>query len=91
MKKDDQTRMFTYLITSARGCVEEPPLYGTLRLLDAYSMLLCMLKREKADEFYFQLNERIEDLKNICMDDEKQFIEGLDRVLEILTDHIINQ
>lgn len=91
MNRDDQDRIFTYLITSAKGCVDEPPLYGPLRLLDAYSMLLSMLKREEADEFYFKLDKQIEDFKNKCMGDEKQFVEGLDQALESLTNYIINK
>jgi len=91
MNKDDQDRIFTYLITSAKGCVDEPPLYGPLRLLDAYSMLLGMQKREETDEFYYELDKQIEDFKNNCMDDEKCFVEGLDKALESLTNYIINK
>ncbi len=91
MNRDDQDRIFAYLITSARGCVDEPPLYGPLRLLDAYSMLLGMQKREEADEFYFELDKQIEGFKSKCMEDEKQFVEGLDQVLASLTDYIINK
>jgi hypothetical protein len=90
MNKVDQDRIFSYLITSARGCVDEPPLYGPLRLLDAYSMLLGMLKSEETDEFYFQLDKQIEEFKNKCMGDEKKFVEGLDKALESLTNYIIN-
>lgn len=91
MNRDDQDRIFTYLITSARGCINEPHLYGPLRLLDAYSMLIGMLKREGTDEFYFELDKQIEGFKNECMGDEKKFIEGLDRTLEALTNYIINK
>lgn len=35
---DEATFEFaTFLATSARGCIEEPALYGSLRLLDALS------------------------------------------------------
>ena len=91
MNRNDQDRIFTYLISSAKGCVEEPPLYGPLRLLDAYSMLLGMLNREETDEFYFELDKDIEGFKNKCMGDEKQFVKGLDLTLERLTNYIINK
>lgn len=91
MNRYDQDRIFTYLITSARGCVDEPLLYGPLRLLDAYSMLLGMQKREETDEFYFELDKQIEAFRNKCMGNEKQFVEGLDKALEALTDYIINK
>ncbi|MDD2573699.1 MAG: DUF6092 family protein [Bacillota bacterium] len=91
MNRDCQARIFTFLLTSARGCVDEPPLYGPLRLLEAYSLLLGMLKSDETDEFYYKLNEKIEALKDRCMEDEGEFIEGLDRVLEELTGHIIDE
>lgn len=91
MNRDDQDRIFTYLITSARGCVDEPPLYGPLRLLDAYSMLLGMQKCEETDEFYYELDKQIEAFRNKCMGDEKQFVEGLDQALEALIEYIIKK
>lgn len=90
MNKKDQARIFTFLLTSARGCVDEPPLYGPLRLLEVYSLLLEMLKPEETDGFYYKLNEKIEKLKDKCMEDEVQFVDGLDRVLEELTDHVMD-
>lgn len=89
MNRDDQARMFTFLVTSARGCVDEPPIYGPLRLLEAYSMLLDMQEPGETDEFYYRLNEKIEVLKDMCMIDEGRFIDGLDRVIEELTGHIL--
>lgn len=91
MNRDNQDRIFTYLITSARGCVDEPPLYGPLRLLDAYSMLLGMQKCEETDEFYYELDKQIEAFRNKCMGDEKQFVEGLDQALEALIEYIIKK
>lgn len=89
MDKRDQARIFTFLLASARGCVDEPPLYGPLRLLEAYSMLLGMLRPDETDGFYYRLNEEIEKLQDMCMEDEKEFVMGLDRVLEQLTGHIM--
>jgi hypothetical protein len=91
MNKVDQDRIFSYLITSARGCIDEPPLYGPLRLLDAYSMLLEMLKSEEPEDFYLRLDKQIEEFKNKCMGDEEKFVEGLDQALESLTNYIINK
>jgi len=91
MNRDDQDKIFSYLIASARGCIEEPPLYGPLRLLDAYSMLLGMMKPEETDEFYFKLDRQIGEFKDKCMSDEKKFIDGLDQVLESLTAYVISK
>ncbi|HZX46634.1 MAG TPA: DUF6092 family protein [Clostridia bacterium] len=89
MNRDDQAKIFTFLITSARGCVDEPPLYGPLRLLEAYSMLLGTLRPGETDEFYFRLNEKIERLQDMCMGDKGRFIDKLDQVIEELTSHIL--
>jgi len=35
-----------FLVVSARGCVEEPHLYGPLRLVDAASRLIDIMRRE---------------------------------------------
>ncbi|HYE82460.1 MAG TPA: DUF6092 family protein [Clostridia bacterium] len=88
MNRDDQDRIFSYLITSARGCIDEPPLYGPLRLLDAYSMLLRILKPEETDKFYIRLDRQIKAFKDKCMSDQKQFVDGLDQALESLTEYI---
>lgn len=89
MNKDAQDRIFTYLLTSARGCIEEPHLYGSLRLLEVYIMLLDTLKHEEVDEIYFKLRDEIKTFKHDCMGDEKKFIEGIDRVLESLVNYVI--
>ncbi len=91
MNRDDQDRIFTYLISSAKGCMDEPPIYGPLRLLDAYSMILAAQDREDTEEFYYRLDDMIKGFKNKCMGDNDKFAEGLDRALEALTDHIISK
>ncbi len=91
MNKDDQDKIFTYLLTSARGCIEEPPLYGSLRLLETYNMLLDTLQDEGVDEIYFKLRDEIDTIKYDCMENETKFIEGLDRILELLVNYVINK
>ena len=35
MNQKDVLKLFSYMITSARGCVDEPKLYGPFRLVDS--------------------------------------------------------
>jgi len=68
LSEDDAFELLTFLVTSARGCVDEPETYGTFRLIDAASRLLgFLLKGEGVEdrEFYSHLKEEI---------DEKMFL-----------------
>ena len=91
MNRNDQDKIFTFLLVSAKGCIEEPHLYGPLRLLDAFSMLLSILNSEETDDFYFELDKKICELKGKCMTDEKLFVQGLDSIIEALTNYIVNE
>lgn len=44
--KDDHFKLLAFLITSARGCVDEPVLYGPLRLVDAAARLIDIMEKE---------------------------------------------
>uniref|UniRef100_A0A7C5XH95 Uncharacterized protein n=1 Tax=Ignisphaera aggregans TaxID=334771 RepID=A0A7C5XH95_9CREN len=84
--KDPHFKLLSFLITSARGCVEEPLLYGTLRLIDAASRLIDIMKKEnKATEELLKLQKMIEENKSLVMYDEKAYIEFLDRLVKELT------
>jgi len=73
-----------FLISSAKGCLWEPKLYGPLRLLTAFSKIALLpdyapcLKR---DEFLLNLREEIEEriIPLVSSDPEKfeQFIKDL--------------
>ncbi|WP_272914414.1 DUF6092 family protein [Candidatus Methanodesulfokora washburnensis] len=38
--------MLSFLVSSARGCVDEPALYGSLRLIDAAARLINIMQEE---------------------------------------------
>jgi hypothetical protein len=75
----DFYELITFLLTSARGCVDEPKIYGPLRLLDGTKRLIDLLEaREMADDFLRHLNVKIEEAENVVLRDEKRFVQLLD-------------
>jgi len=45
MDEKEIIKLFAYMITSARGCVDEPKIYGPFRLVDSISKLYGILKK----------------------------------------------
>jgi hypothetical protein len=72
---------FSYLLTSARGLINEPRLYGSLRLLDGMILLSALLRKEFGyeNEDLSAMVEELEKLKLLCMTDEAGFITGMDK------------
>lgn len=80
--KDEHFKLLAFLITSARGCVDEPHLYGPLRLIDAASRLINIMRSEgKTSKELDKLQEMIEEKKDLVMHDEKEFIKFLDELV----------
>lgn len=73
-----------FLATSARGCVDEPPLYGPLRLIDGLSRLVDLPKHASclsSDPFLEKVREQIEKNKTLVMYDQEKFINFLDNLV----------
>jgi len=82
---DEHFKLLAFLITSARGCVDEPPLYGPLRLVDAAARLIEIMKKEgKTTNEILKLQKLIEEKKNLVMYDEEEFTTFLDELLREL-------
>jgi hypothetical protein len=78
----DLLKLFCYMITSARGCVEEPKLYGPFRLIDSVERIITLLDNEGlADDFLKRERAKIEENKEILMQDEEGFIKFLDELV----------
>jgi hypothetical protein len=78
----DFYRLISYLVASARGCVDEPKMYGPFRLVDASRRLIDLLEaRGLADDFLRQLRIRIDKIENMQLEDEKRFVESLDEAV----------
>ena len=87
--RDDHFKLLAFLITSARGCVEEPPLYGPLRLVDAAARLIEIMEKEgKATPELLELQKLIEEKKDLVMYDEEGFVEFLDDLSKKLAEII---
>jgi len=75
--------LIAFLATSARGCIDEPPIYGPLRLIDALSRLTDLPKYAKClkdDDFLHKIKAEIDEKKNSVMFDIEEFQDMLDRV-----------
>jgi hypothetical protein len=72
-----------FMITSARGLLDEPELYGPLRLIDGTSRLCGILEKEvETDrEFLTRLREKIDQGKFSVMTDVDTFTNMLDEVV----------
>ncbi len=83
--KDPHFKLLSFLITSARGCIDEPQLYGSLRLIDAAARLIdIMMVEGKTTEELLNLKKAIEENIVLVMYDEKKYIEFLDRLVKDL-------
>jgi len=74
--------LLAFLIVSARGCVEEPHLYGPLRLIDAASRLIDIMRREgRSSEGLDRIQRMIDEGKHLVMYDEEAFVKLLDQLV----------
>ncbi len=73
-----------YLATSARGCVDEPHLYGPLRLIEALSRLVDLPNYASClgqDTFLEDIKKQIDEGKTSVMYNSEQFIRLLDNLV----------
>ncbi|MEM3627397.1 MAG: DUF6092 family protein [Candidatus Bathyarchaeia archaeon] len=74
-----------FLATSARNCVDEPPLYGPFRLLDALSKLVDLPKYVQGleeDPFLQEIKALVDEKKFLVMYDVEGFKRGMDEIVE---------
>ena len=80
--KYDLLKLFCYMITSARGCIEEPKLYGPFRLIDSVARIIALLDNEGlADDLLKKEMAKIEENKYLLMEERGKFIEFLDELV----------
>jgi len=74
--------LLCYMATSARGCVDEPTIYGPFRLVDAMQKLIAVLDDcGIAGDFLQQQLTYIADSKLLMVEDEKGFVDFLDELV----------
>jgi len=86
--KDFVFNMATYLITSARGCIDDPLLYGPLRLIEALSRLATIPEHApciERDEFLVEAKKKIDENKQVVMQSEEEFTKFLDSLVREFT------
>ncbi len=73
-----------FALSAARISADEPPLYGSLRLIDLASKLIKLqesVEKDKADKFLQQIRQTIEEKKYTVMASEEEFIKTLDQLV----------
>ncbi|MGQ9759466.1 MAG: DUF6092 family protein [Candidatus Methanomethylicaceae archaeon] len=77
-----------FLATSAQGCLNEPPLYGPFRLLDALSRLIDLPEYGDGvskDTFLKELKAFVDAKKFLVMHDVEGFKKAIDEIVQRLT------
>ena len=80
-----------YLLTSARGCVGEPHIYGPLRLMEAISRLVDLYSTTNSlrpDPFLQMAKKEIDENKYQVMASEDDFIAFMDKLIIEFTDEL---
>ncbi len=86
MEIDQRSPLFgpaTYLVASARDCLDGPIAYAALRMIEAVSRLVEAARDlpGESDPFLERAREQIEAEKHSVMADREQFVAWLDRLL----------
>ena len=86
MNENDFIKLFTYIVTSARGCIDQPKIYGSFRLVDTASKLFYVLKSNNAisNDKISKIIDKIDEKKYSCMTDEEEFVNMIDEVINDL-------
>lgn len=78
---DSYFELLSFLITSARGLIDEPQIYGPLRLLDAAIKLINIMEKEgRLTDELREIRQLILEKSDLVIRDEKAFIEFLDEL-----------
>jgi len=77
-----------YMVTSGRNLIDETPLYGPFRLVDAVSRLILMLEKEGiVSDRLRTMQERIDSGKYSVMKTQQEFMSFLDSLVDVLVDY----
>jgi hypothetical protein len=74
-----------FLVTSARNCIDEPPLYGPFRLLDALSRLADFPEHDESldkDPFLKEVKAFVDEKKFLVTTDVEGFTRAADELVE---------
>lgn len=80
--EDEHFQLLAFLITSARGCVDEPPIYGPLRLIDAAEKIISLIMKKYGEVQELQeMRKKIGEARNLVVTNEEEFTKVLDELV----------
>lgn len=88
LSEDQAIELLAFLVTSSRGVIDEPELYGSFRLMDASSRLLgFMLESGEYEdkEFLAELKDKIDTGKMLVMSDEAEYVAFTEDIVKTVT------
>jgi uncharacterized protein YfeS len=89
--EDSLFELALFLLISARGCVDEPRIYGSFRLMDALSRLCEVYSKSDKlapDEFLSKIKEQVDRDKYKSIQSEEEFIKSMDDLVVKFTDEL---
>ena len=89
--EDGLFELALFLLISARGCVDEPHIYGSFRLMDALSRLCDVYSKSdrlEPDRFLSEIKKQVDSDKYKSIQSEKEFIKGMDDLVVKFTDEL---
>lgn len=89
--EDDVLSILGYLVSSAELCLDDPPLYGSFRLLDAANRFLgILLDKEpvRGDTFFRELKEQLDVKKDWLMYDQEGYRDFVRQVPMLLARYL---
>ncbi|NLS44672.1 MAG: hypothetical protein GX969_02885 [Firmicutes bacterium] len=93
MKRKEVLKLFSYMITSAKNLMNEPQIYGPLRLVDSMSRWFHLLKENNLidDKGLAEVINLIDEKKYMCMTDEEEFMSMLDDAVNGMVNTMISE
>ena len=82
MVKDDISKILAFLASSAMGCLDEPAIYGPLRLLETMELVIHCVEKHKLTNIdgLEQIADNIAIYKTLCMVDKEAFSEFVNKI-----------
>jgi hypothetical protein len=93
LKRKEVLKLFSYMITSAKNLMNEPQIYGPLRLVDSMSRWFHLLKENNLidDKGLAEVINLIDEKKYMCMTDEEEFMSMLDDAVNGMVNTMISE
>ncbi|MEL7601580.1 MAG: DUF6092 family protein [Bacillota bacterium] len=90
--REEWHSILAFMIASAMGCVNEPPIYGPLRLIESMEKLIGFASDNglEQDERLLDVMHRIQEDKSLCMYDEEAFSALLQEIGLCVTELMAN-